>query len=84
MFILQMMKLIDYHETDYIVVFLQLCIFIGTNDVTSSIGIGYWYQQKSKYWVLGAKLGIVLTIAIGHLTKTALTVPQFNSIFNEA
>jgi len=54
-FILQMMRLIDYHETDYIVIFLHytdLCIFIRTNDATSGIGIGINRSQSIGYCVL--------------------------------
>ena len=36
-----------------------------TNDITSGIGIGYWYRQLPKYWVLGVQLGIVLTLELG-------------------
>ena len=41
----------------------DLCIFIRTNDVTSGIVIGIGIN-RSQYWVLGAELGIVLTLVI--------------------
>ena len=78
------MKLIDYHYCDKRIVFLQLtlCIFISTNDVTSGIdiGIGYQYCQKPKYWVLGAEIGIVLTLTVNKNKKNAYANDMIGSM----
>jgi len=49
------------------------------NDVISGIGIGigYWYREKPKYWVLGAELGIVLTLSARHVHPTLYYAYKF-------